>query len=101
MALPYDRDSVLHALERRGRTPRPPTAPLESLFAAFRGPFSAYSAATVRLNRLRDSVAAAKGATAARLGDSIRAAEARTDRAKAALDRARREFASRGDSLRL
>lgn len=101
VALPYDRDSVLHALERRGRTPRPPTAPLESLFAAFRGPFSAYSAATVRLNRLRDSVAAAKGATAARLGDSIRAAEARTDRAKAALDRARREFASRGDSLRL
>jgi hypothetical protein len=101
VALPYDRDSVLRALEQRARTPRPPTAPLESLFAAFRGPFSAYSAATVHLNRLRDSVAAAKGATLARLGDSLRAAEARTQRAKAALDRARRDFASRGDSLRL
>jgi hypothetical protein len=101
VALPYDRDSVLRALEQRARTPRPPTAPLESLFAAFRGPFSAYSAATVHLNRLRDSVAAAQGATLARLDDSLRAAEARTQRAKAALDRARRDFASRGDSLRL
>jgi len=101
VALPYDRDSVLHALEQHARTPRPPTAPLESLFAAFRGPFAAYSAATVHLNRLRDSVAAATGATAARLGDSLRAVEARTDHAKAALDRARREFASHGDSLRL
>src|SRR5207244_13094861 len=60
VALPDDRDSVLRELERRARTPRPPTAPLESLFAGFRGPFTAYSAATLRLAKLRDSLAAAK-----------------------------------------
>jgi hypothetical protein len=117
VALPYDRDSVLHALERRARTARPPTAPLESLFAAFRGPFTAYSATTVRLSRLSDSVAATKAALASltrdapdyathyaalgRLSDSLRTAKDRADRAKAELDRARRDFASHGDSLRL
>jgi hypothetical protein len=116
VALPYDRDSVLHALEQRAPTPRPPTARLDSVFAAFRGPFTAYSAATVHLNRLRDSVAAARawlGAHARhepgyaeraaafdRLSDSLRVAETRANRAKAALDRARRDFASQGDSLR-
>ena len=44
VALPYDRDSVLRQLEARAPTPRPDTAPLDSLFAAFRGPFTAYSA---------------------------------------------------------
>ena len=57
VALPYDRDSVLRDLERRARTPRPPTAPLESLFAGFRGPFTAYSAATLRLAKLGTSMA--------------------------------------------
>ena len=60
VALPYDRDSVLRQLEARARTPRPPTAPLDSLFAEFRGPFNAYSAATYRLGKLRDSLAATK-----------------------------------------
>ena len=117
VALPYDRDSVLHALEQRARTPRPPTEPLESLFAAFRGPFTAYSGAVVRLGRLRDSVAATKGeldslprnapayarhfAVFERLTDSLRAAQDRAARAKTALDQARRDFAARGDSLRL
>lgn len=115
VALPYDRDSVLRALEQRAGTPRPPTAPLESLFAAFRGPFVVYSAATVHLNRLRDSVAAAKAALGVRgasaspehaaelktLSDSLRAAEAGAARAKAELDHARRELADRGDSLKV
>jgi hypothetical protein len=117
VALPYDRDSVLRALEQRARTPRPPTAPLESLFAAFRGPFTAYSSAAVRLGRLRDSVAATKAALDSlprdalayaqqfavfgRLTDSLRAAQERAERAHAALDRARRDFGARGDSLRL
>lgn len=117
VALPYDRDSVLRALEQRAHTPRPPTAPLESLYAAFRGPFTAYSVATVRLNRLRDSAAAAKagldalshGAPAyaehsaefTRLSDSLRAAESRAARAKAELDRVRRELTGRGDSLKV
>ena len=60
VALPYDRDSVLRQLEARAQTPRPDTAPLESLFAAFRGPFTAYSAVTLRLGKLRDSVAETK-----------------------------------------
>jgi hypothetical protein len=117
VALPYDRDSVLRALESRARTPRPPTAPLEGLFAAFRGPFTAYSAATLRLSRLRDSLSATRSAldtlprdapaygqlyaTYGRLTDSLKAAQARAERDRAALDRARREFAERGDSLRL
>lgn len=117
VALPYDRDSVLRALESRARSPRPPAAPLESLFSAFRGPFTAYSAATFRLTRLRDSLASAKGAldtlprdasaygqtyaVFGRLSDSLTRAQARAERARQELDHARREFAERGDSLRL
>jgi hypothetical protein len=117
VALPYDRDSVLRALESRARAPRPPTAPLESLFADFRGPFTAYSAATFRLGKLRDSIADAKGqldtlrrdapaygrlyAVFGRLSDSLKSAQERAERARTELDRARRNFAARGDSLRL
>ena len=117
VALPYDRDSVLRMLEQRARTPRPPTAPLESLFAAFRGPFTSYSEAVVRLARLRDSVAATKAALDSlrrdapeyaqqfarfsRQTDSLRAAQQRAERTRAELDQARRSFAKRGDSLRL
>jgi hypothetical protein len=101
IALPYDRDSVLRQLEARATTPRPDTAPLESLFAAFRGPFTAYSAVTLRLGKLRDSVAEAKaGPDSLRLADSLRATEARAERARAELDRARRDFVGRSDSLR-
>ena len=117
VALPYDRDSVLHALEQRARTPRPPTAPIESLFAAFRGPFAAYSSATIRLGHLKDSLAAAKAsldslprdapayaqhyAVFGRLTDSLRVAQERAERARVALDQERRTFSVRGDSLRL
>jgi hypothetical protein len=117
VALPYDRDSVLRQLETRARTPRPPTAPLESLFAAFRGPFTSYSAATFRLSRLRDSLTTARSALDSlprdapaygqtyavfgRLTDSLEAAQQRAERGRTELDRARREFAARGDSLRL
>jgi hypothetical protein len=116
VALAYDRDSVLRALEQRARTPRPPTAPIDSLYAAFRGPFMAYSSATMRLSRLRDSLAATKAvldstprsapaysqqyAVFGRLTDSLRAAQDRVNRTRVALDRERRDFAARGDSLR-
>jgi len=101
VALPYDRDSVLRQLEARAQTPRPDTAPLESLFAAFRGPFTAYSAVTLRLGKLRDSVAEAKaGPDSLRLADSLRATEARAEHARGELDRARRDFVGRSDSLR-
>ena len=116
VALPYDRDSVLRALEQRARTPRPPAAPIDSLYAAFRVPFMAYSSATIRLSRLRDSLAATKAALDStprsapaygqqyavfgRLTDSLRAAQDRVNRTRVALDRERRDFAARGDSLR-
>jgi hypothetical protein len=96
VALPYDRDSVLRMLEGRARSPRPPTAPIESLYAAFRGPFLTYSAAAVHLARLRDSAGGQPVPD-----DSLRRARAEADRARAALDRARQSFADRGDSLRL
>lgn len=96
VALPYDRDSVLRVLEGRARTPRPPTAPLESLYAAFRGPFVAYASAAVRLARLRD---AAGGQPVP--PDSLRRAQAEVERTRAVLDRARQVFAERGDTLRL
>jgi hypothetical protein len=117
VALPYDRDSVLRSLEQRARTPRPPTAAIESLFAAFRGPFAAYSSATIRLGHLKDSLSAAKAsldslprdapayaqhyAVFNRLTDSLRVAQARADQARVALDRERRRFSERGDRLRL
>jgi hypothetical protein len=117
VALPYDRDSVLHELEARARTPRPPTERLESLFAEFRGPFTAYSATTFRLGKLRDSLAVAKAeldslprsapayarihAVFGRLSDSLAAVQAHAESAREELDRARRDFVHRSDTLRL
>jgi hypothetical protein len=116
LALPYDRDSVIGMLERRAASPRPSTAALDSLFARFRGPIVAYTRASLAATALEDSVAAL-----ARRADSLpkgsaetRALEGRLaerrhalavltatrDSAARALDRARAEFESRGDSLR-
>ena len=101
IALPYDRDSVLKELEARARSPRPDAAPLDTIFAAFRGPFTAYSGVMLRLGKLRDSLAEAKpGPDSLRLADSLRATEARAELARAQLDRARRVFVERSDSLR-
>ena len=101
IALPYDRDSVLRELEAHAGTPRPDQAPLDTLFAAFRQPFTTYSAVMLRLGKLRDSLAeAGAGPDSTRLADSLRATEARAERARVQLDRARREFVQRSDSLR-
>jgi len=116
VALPYDRDSLRRELEARASTPRPPTAPLESLFAKFREPFTRYSRISYRLSKLRDSLADAKAlvdtlpraapaytgahGSYARLSDSLAAAEAQAERARAELDSARREFVRRSDTLR-
>ena len=102
VALPYDRDSLLRSLEQRARTPRPSTAAIESLFAAFRGPFAAYSSATIRLGHVKDSLAAARSRLdSLQLTDSLRTVQARVDQARVALDQERRRFSDRGDSLRL
>ena len=56
IAIPYDRDSILAALEARARTPRPSTALLDSAIARFRGPFAAYAAISDTVSVIRDSL---------------------------------------------
>jgi hypothetical protein len=116
IALPYDRDSVLASLEARAPIPRPPTAALESLFAKFRGPFTTYTSTTYAAGKLRDSISLVQRQldTLSRqapeyrvlqrqlllLSSSAAAANARAERARVALDRARSEFVTRSESLR-
>ncbi len=116
VALPYDRDSVLGALEARARTPRPATAELDTLFAQFREPFAAYSRAAWDAGRLRDSLALLKSrldglprnapeyrelyASFGRLSEGLKEPEAREAETRRALDAARGTFVSRSDPLR-
>jgi hypothetical protein len=115
VALPYNRDSVLAALEERA-TPRPDTTTLDSLFRAFRVPFAGYAAAVQRAEGLRDSLERLRVsldsmprntpeyreryAAFSRLDDTLAAARKAGERARQELDRARTEFAARGDPLR-
>lgn len=116
VALPYDRDSVLKSLDARAASPRPDTAALDSLFARFRGPFTAYTALSYTEGQLRDSLrllrtrldslarsAPEYSTQAARYrlkSDSLARVAGRAHRARAELDRARADFVSRSDSLR-
>jgi hypothetical protein len=116
IALPYNRDSVLAALEASARSPRPDTAALDSLFRAFRVPFVRYTAIVQRTERMRDSLDRMRDtldslrrntaeyreryAVFSHLTDSLTAAQSRTERARQELDRARAEFIDRSESLR-
>jgi hypothetical protein len=116
VALPYDRDSVLAALEESADTKRPATAELDSLFEEFRGPFNAYSSASLRATTLADSLGHLKArldsvprnapeygklyAAFERLSDSLAAARRATEAARRTLDRARAVFVPRSESLR-
>jgi hypothetical protein len=116
VALPYDRDSVLASLEARATNPRPHTAALDSMFARFRGPFTAYTAISYEETELRDSLRKIQvrldSATSAsparsellgaqrRLTDSLRRVTQRAGQARVALDRARTVFLARSESLR-
>ena len=116
VALPYDRDSVLESLEGRAASPRPDTAALDSLFARFRGPFTAYTAISYTEGALRDSLRLLRGrldslprrapeyptlsARYTRLSDSLGRVERQAHRARTALDRARVDFVNRSESLR-
>ncbi len=116
VALPYDRDSILKSLEGRARAPRPDTAALDSLFARFRGPFTAYTAVTYAEGELRDSLRllrsrldsvprkapeyAALSDRYTRMSDSLARVQSRARRARVALDRARIDFVTRSESLR-
>jgi hypothetical protein len=116
IALPYDRDSVLSALERSATSARPDTAALDSLFRAFRIPFASYTGTIQRTERVRDSLDMLRTrldslprnapeyrelyARFSQLEDSLTAAQKRTERARQGLDRARAEFIERSESLR-
>ncbi len=58
VALPYDRDSVLVAMEAQAAHPRPHTAELDDLFARYRRPFAAYTVAIARAEAFDDTLAA-------------------------------------------
>jgi hypothetical protein len=116
VALPYDRDSVLTALERAARTPRPDTTELQRLFREFRGPFTAYTGLAFASGQLHDSLERLKTrldsmprgsdeyreqyARFARLNDSMTALQRRTEERRTELDRARATFVERSESLR-
>jgi hypothetical protein len=116
VALPYDRDSVLSALEATAPSPRPDTAALDSLFRAFRVPFVSYTGTIQRTERLRDSLDQLRArldslqrdtpeyrqfyADFSRLEDSLASAQKRTEQSRRALDRARTDFIERSESLR-
>jgi ABC-type transporter Mla subunit MlaD len=116
VALPYDRDSVLGALARNARSPRPDTAELQRLFREFRGPFTAYTATAFAAGQLRDSLERLKGrldslprgsdeyreryAAFGRMNDSLVALQARTEQRHSELDRARAAFVERSETLR-
>ena len=87
VALPYDRDSVLAALEARTPPPTETTARLDTLFRAFRGPFVAYASAAYRAQKLEQSLATLKVGL-----DSL-------PRTSPEYDARYREFTARADSL--
>lgn len=114
--LPYDRDSILQVLEQRAPSPRPSTARLDSLFQAFREPFTSY----LRLSADRDRLQATQDTLAARLEglgrdtpeyqaqyarfqevrDSLDRVAAQAERARQLLDQTRRTVMPEADSLR-
>lgn len=86
-ALPFDRDSLLAAMESRAPTGRPHTQALDSLFQAFQTPFLAFARAAwqvEQMERRRDSLIARRAGgsnsaggrelelTIRRLEDSVR-----------------------------
>lgn len=116
IALPYDRDSLIKALESRAATPRPSTALLDSLFARFRESYGALAAADAGVRALSDSQAALakrlegldrKGeayrqgyAAFTALGRALALAEKRRDSANAVRQSARSAFGPAADSAR-
>jgi hypothetical protein len=102
VALPYDRDSILQALESRAPEARPHTQALDSLFQTFQQPFAVYARLAWREDRLRrtsDSLASA-GADTAAFADSLARLAPELERARKLLDSARRNTWDRIEALR-
>ena len=107
-ALPYDRDSILAAMEQRAATPRPNMGTLDSLFQAFHQPFLNFNRAAwdvERATRRRDSVATARiaagdGSPAAHeLDIRLRALNDTLQRITPTMERARASLAAARDTL--
>lgn len=60
VALPYDRDSLIAALDARAASPKPSTALLDSLYGRVRAPFAAFAAVSESVTVLQDSAARLK-----------------------------------------
>jgi hypothetical protein len=116
IALPYDRDSVLASLAARAARPKPHTEELDSLFAAFRAPFTTYTQTVYTVTRLQDTLAQIQHQmeTVGRDSPEYRTLRSRlvtvsaslaahrrdSERARLALSRARADFVHRSESLR-
>lgn len=101
VALPYDRDSVIAALEAAAPAPRPATAVLDSAYADFRTPFATFSAASYAAQALRDSLKSATDPSRRAALESALAARQRTvDSLRPVLAVARQRLAARTDSTR-
>lgn len=116
IALPYNRDSVLHALAAAAPTPRPSTAELDTLFQRFRAPFSEYASASLETEKLRGTLGALKArldslprnapeyrtlyAEFGQQSSALTRAEERERAARQVLDTARSTFIAHSDSLR-
>jgi hypothetical protein len=94
-ALPFDRDSVAHAMERARNATRPYTAKLDSLYDAFRQPFLDYFRAGQQHKATSDSVDQGKLPPAA-----LKPAADRLAAAREALAKARGSLSGPIDSLR-
>lgn len=99
LALPFDRDSLLTALESKAATPRPHVTELDSLFAKGRAPFNALTTASVHVAALRDSLGSA-GADQTRLQRELSLAEIELAGARRGIDSVRRAIGPRLDTLR-
>ena len=116
IALPYDRDSIIKALEAQAGTPRPQTQALDTLFRRFQAPFLAYALTSQRADSLQGALSGLRArldslqrsdstyrlvyARYVELADSLERAQRRRDSAHAALQRARQTLGPRMDSLR-
>jgi hypothetical protein len=116
VALPYDRDSVIVALESQNPRPAAVTQQLDSLFQRFRGPFTDYAREAYRVQSLEASLGRLKLRMdslprsspvydslyrAFALGsDSLSLARRRRDETQRALAVARDRLSPRIDSLR-
>lgn len=108
VALPYDRDSIIRAMEQRASTSRPHTETLDSLFQAFHQPFLAFSRVAwqvEQLTRQHDSLeravkaAAADSPAATELTARLRATDDARTSLVAPLETARKALSDARDTL--